>query len=208
MVAQRSEPGRGGEEKAPAKAESPGSPAAAKGAGSPMQAWLPLIAALVLMPVIAWAVTAFVLVPKMQKALKSTVGAAAAAPAEGGKEGGKEGAAGEATNASTSISSNGEVRPAVTLNKLLVNVAGTMGSRYLLTSVTLVGDGSDFSAQVAQHEPQLRDLASGILNAKTIADLEKPGARNMIRGELLAGFNSVMGKAAVREIYFTEFAIQ
>ena len=128
MVAQRSEPGRGGEEKAPAKAESPGSPAAAKGAGSPMQAWLPLIAALVLMPVIAWAVTAFVLVPKMQKALKSTVGAAAAAPAEGGKEGGKEGAAGEATNASTSISSNGEVRPAVTINKLLFH-----RSRFLLS---------------------------------------------------------------------------
>ena len=208
MVAQRSEPGRGGEEKAPAKAEGAGAPAPAKSAGSPMQAWLPLIAALVLMPVVAWAVTAFVLVPKMQKALKSTVGTAAiAAPAEGGKGGGKEGEA-ESTNASTSISSNGEVRPAVTLNKLLVNVAGTMGSRYLLTSVTLVGDGSDFSAQVAQHEPQLRDLASGILNAKTIADLEKPGARNLIRGELLAGFNSVMGKAAVREIYFTEFAIQ
>jgi flagellar FliL protein len=51
-------------------------------------------------------------------------------------------------------------------------------------------------------------MASGILNTKTIADLEKPGARNLIRGELLAGFNTIMGNSAVREIYFTEFAIQ
>jgi flagellar basal body-associated protein FliL len=38
--------------------------------------------------------------------------------------------------------------------------------------------------------------------------LEKPGARNLIRGELLAGFNTILGNSAVREIYFTEFAIQ
>ena len=83
-----------------------------------------------------------------------------------------------------------------------------MGSRYLLTSITLLGDGSDFPARVTQREPQIRDMASGILNTKTIADLEKPGARNLIRGELLAVFNTIMGNSAVREIYFTEFAIQ
>jgi flagellar protein FliL len=67
---------------------------------------------------------------------------------------------------------------------------------------------ADFSARVAQREPQLRDMASGVLNTKTIADLEKPGARNLIRGELLAGFNTIMGTSAVHEIYFTDFAIQ
>ena len=95
-----------------------------------------------------------------------------------------------------------------TLSKLLVNVAGTMGSRYLLTTLALAGTGSDFTSRVSQHEAQLRDMASGLLSAKTIADLEKPGARNMIRGELISGFNSILGNAAVQEIYFTDFAIQ
>ena len=31
---------------------------------------------------------------------------------------------------------------------------------------------------------------------------------NLLRGELLAGFNSILGNAAVQEVYFTEFAIQ
>jgi flagellar protein FliL len=151
------------------------------------------------MPAIAYAMTTFVLVPKMQKALRSP----ATAPTEAGKE-----ARAETANAGKEGSAPGGAGQSVTLNKVLVNVAGTMGSRYLLSSITLLGDASDFPARVSQHEPQLRDMASGILNTKTIADLEKPGARNLIRGELLAGFNTIMGSAAVREIYFTEFAIQ
>jgi flagellar FliL protein len=151
------------------------------------------------MPALAYAVTTFVLVPKMQKALRS--------PATAFVEPGKE-APVESVVAGKEGAPSGTAGRSVTLNKLLVNVAGTMGSRYLLTSLTLLGDAADFTDRVGQHEAQLRDMASGVLNTKTIADLEKPGARNLIRGELLAGFNAIMGNSAVREIYFTEFAIQ
>ena len=43
---------------------------------------------------------------------------------------------------------------------------------------------------------------------KTLADLEKPGARNLIRAELINGFNNVLGDSSVQEIYITEFGIQ
>ena len=46
------------------------------------------------------------------------------------------------------------------------------------------------------------------LRLKTLADLEKPTAQNLIRTELIAGFNSILGGPVVQEIYFTEFAIQ
>jgi flagellar FliL protein len=151
------------------------------------------------MPALAYAMTTFVLVPRMQKALRSPT----TALAQPGKE-----APGETADAGKEGVPPGAAGRSVTLNKLLVNVAGTMGSRYLLTSLTLLGDAADFSDRVAQHEAQLRDMASGVLNTKSIADLEKPGARNLIRGELLAGFNAIMGNSPVHEIYFTEFAIQ
>ena len=118
------------------------------------------------------------------------------------------------TEGSSSPSSSKEAaaglgqRQSVPLNKVLVNVAGTMGSRYLLTSLTVMGKGSNFRERIADKEPQLRDMASSILMAKTIADIEKPGARNLIRGELLAGFNNILGDPGIQEIYFTEFAIQ
>jgi flagellar FliL protein len=204
------EPARGAEEKPaceapaasdPADEDALAEPAVAPGAG--WKAWLPLGIALVVMPLCAYAVTNFVLIPRMQKTLRSTSVAPAEPEAEAPPpkpaEGGGEGKAAPAASGS---------KQTATLNKLLVNVAGTMGSRYLLSSIVLSGSSSGFADKVTQNEPQLRDMASGLLCTKTIAELEKPGARNMIRGELIAGFNTILGNNAVQEIYFTEFAIQ
>jgi flagellar FliL protein len=201
MVTQRAEPAHGAEEKPRARqpqAPEPEAPAAPK-LNSAWKAWLPLGLAVVVMPLLAFALTSFVLVPKMQKSLMA---AGLAAPADAGKESHSEAAGSEKGGGHDGQKQN------VTLNKLLVNVAGTMGSRYLLTSLTIMGKGADFPARVTQNEPQLRDMACGLLSIKTIVDLEKPGARNVIRGELLSGFNSILGNGAVQEIYFTEFSIQ
>jgi flagellar FliL protein len=198
MPGQRPEPG-GAEEKHPrdprpetADARTSAEPAPSGEHTPSWRAWLPLVVAMAAMPLLAYAVTAFVLVPHLQKALRG----AGAAPAQTEASSSKESAP-----ASTR-------RESVPLTKLLVNVAGTMGSRYLLTSIAVVGSGSNFKDRIADKEPQLRDVASSILMAKTIADLEKPDARNLIRGELIAGFNSILGDPGVQEIYFTEFAIQ
>lgn len=175
-----------------------GAPPAAK---SGIMAWLPLIVAIVVMPVLAYAVTSFVLVPKLRQGLGI---ATTAVPTghEGGDapEHGKTGGHGEAKKP-------GDAEK-VPMSKLLVNVSGTMGSRYLLASLTLVGGKAGFTDLVNKHEAQLRDMACGLLAVKTIADLEKPGSRNIIRTELLSGFNQVLGGGTVQEIYFTEFAIQ
>ena len=202
MVAPRSEPNRPPEKHSgESRPEAAPAPAAPENKNSSWQAWLPLGVALLVMPAVAYGMTTLVLIPKMQKALQSpSTLNSQPSTLPGGRP--------EATNGNLEVLSAGGARQSVTLNKILVNVAGTMGSRYLLTSITVLGDAADFPAQVGQREPQLRDMASGILNTKTIADLEKPGARNLIRGELLAGFNTIMGNSAVREIYFTEFAIQ
>ncbi len=172
-------------------------PAGAAKAG--LSAWLPLILSLVLMPVLAYAVTTFVLVPKLRKGLGLTP-PVASEKAEG--ESGATAPAKEGGAAPTGPTDN------VPMTKLLVNVSGTMGSRYLLTSLVLVGNTKNFREQVTKNDPQLRDMACGVLGTKTISDLEKPGARNLVRSELLTGFNQILGGSAVQEIYLTEFAIQ
>ena len=94
------------------------------------------------------------------------------------------------------------------IGKIIVNVAGSLGSRMLLASFTLVGNSPDLKARVEEDSDQLRDLASGVLATKNISELEKPEARNIIRAELISQFNAVLGSGAVKEIFFTEFAIQ
>ena len=204
MVAPRSEltPAGGHEEKhprdpQPAAADVDAMPNATPTGG--WKAWLPLGVTLVVMPLVAYGVTSFILGPHLQKSLVAAgvVPAKATPPAHSGAE----------DASSYSLASGGQ-RPIGTLNKLLVNVAGTMASRYLLTSITLVGDAPDFPSRVQKNEPQLRDMASGLMMMKTIENLEQPGARNLLRGELIAGFNSILGNGAVQELFFTEFAIQ
>jgi flagellar protein FliL len=155
-------------------------------------AWLPLILMVLLMPALAYAMTTFVIVPKLQKGLGGTNAPAPVAEA----------------GAKTKKESPATKKESVPMNKLLVNVAGTMGARYLLVSLSVVGGGADFKNQVESHDAQLRDMAQSALATKTLADLEKPGARNMIRNELISGFNNILGDGAVEEIYFPEFAIQ
>ena len=179
-----------GRRPAPDDAAAPAeTPAPAAKSHSAIMAWLPLLITLLLMPALAYATTIYVLLPRIQTGLGMVAPAAEA-------------------GAKPKANILGAKKTTVAINKLLVNVAGTMGSRYLLTSVAMKGQGSDFPNKVLQNEPQLRDMACGLLSTKTIVDLEKPGARNLLRGELLSGFNSILGNGAVEEIYFTEFSIQ
>jgi flagellar FliL protein len=167
-------------------------PAAASGGA---KAWMPLIIMIVLMPGLAFVMTNFVIVPKLQKGLGGSTSTSASAPSESGAKGKKEGAV-------------VAKKESVPVNKLLVNVAGTMGARYLLVSLSVVGTGADFKTKMEEHDAQLRDMAQGAMRTKTIADLEKPAAQNLIRNELISGFNNILGDNTVEEIYFPEFAIQ
>jgi flagellar basal body-associated protein FliL len=89
----------------------------------------------------------------------------------------------------------------------VVNVSGSLGSRLLLASLTIAGNNTDLKTKIEENNDQLRDLASSVLSTKTITDLEKPEARNLIRAELISQFNTILG-GTVQDIYITEFAIQ
>ncbi len=181
------------------KAEAP-KPADGAAPSGGFKAMLPLVLNVVLMPVMAYVMTVYVLLPKVTS---SGVTAHARSEAAESGEHGSTGKTGEAEN------SKAGSKITVPLSaKVLVNVSGTAGTRYLLASLTLVGTHPDLKTQVEKGDAQLRDIASSVLATKTIADLDKPGARNLIRTELISAFNGVLGDGRVKEIYFTEFAIQ
>jgi flagellar basal body-associated protein FliL len=160
------------------------------------QSWLPLLATVVAMPALAYATTQLLLLPKLKRAMTqaaadiSTV--PAVAPAKAAATGAKP----------------GKDKVLVPMPKILVNVAGTMMTRYLMTSMTLVGNTSDFKDKIEANKDQLLDVARSALKTKTIADLERPGAGNEMRSELLTVFNNTLGGPVVQDIYITEQAVQ
>lgn len=200
--------------------------AASAGRGG-FKAMLPLILTVVLMPVLAFAMTQFVLVPKLQKAIfasAATTGhgdgtegeasegghAAEQPPAE---ESGDHGEA--AKGGKGGDHGDGEAKPVakgaktlVPLPKVIVNVKDTQATRYLMSSYTLVGKGEEFKTLIESNMEQVRDVAATVLSMKSIQDLEKPDVRNVIKSELISSLNTALGKPAVKEIYITDFAIQ
>jgi flagellar protein FliL len=225
-------------EAAPAAAPAPGGApnessseaTAAPSSGGGIKAWLPLIVTVVTMPALAYCTTSFVLMPKLKKEAAAASAAiqpattnstttahadgikpVAAAPAKSAEKGAKKGEEAGVSDAAlkergVKVASNGKMT--VPLNKILVNIAGSMGSRYLMAGMTLASDKEGFGEIVVNNEAQLLDLAAGVLSSKTISDLEKPEARTVVRAELQTVFNNVLGAGTIQDVYLTEFAIQ
>jgi flagellar basal body-associated protein FliL len=143
--------------------------------------------------------TTMVLLPKLTKSLGVQNVSA--------REGGETSTASGHESKGSHEAQGGKGKVKVPLSKIVVNVSGSLGSRLLLASLTLAGNNNDFKTKIEENNDQLRDLAASILSSKTISDLEKPEARNLLRAELISQFNTVLG-GGVQDIYLTEFAIQ
>ena len=225
-----------------AKAPAPASASPAPAGGGGIKALLPLILTVVLMPVLAFVMTQFVIVPKLQKAtVQARAGGehgeaddhgAKADDAHGAKKDDGHGAKKDDGHGAKKEEkkddghgakkddghgakkddghgkSSGSGKPSAQFGKVLVNVAGSLGARFLMTNFTLIGAKSDLKDKIEENRDQLMDITIGILRAKNLQDLEKPGASNFIRTELIGAFNTVLGNGSVKELYFTEFAIQ
>lgn len=186
--------------------------AAAKPAGGGFSAFIPLIAAIIIAPVLSWAIGQFVLMPQLKKQLAAPVDphaapaehAAEEAPAaeEGGhgKEGkGKEGKEGKgaANNGATYEFEN-----------VVVNLAGTMGTRYLKTAFLVTGTDKSLRATFENNKPKMVDVTINVLSSLSLADLEEAGSKNLIREKLIASYNQAFGKKVVEQIYFSDFVVQ
>ena len=181
--------------------------------GGGFQAWLPLLVTVVLMPVLAFATTKFLILPKVVQARGGGAeeGGHEAAAHGGGKEDqghGKEATSDHAKPKDGKEAKGGKKKQTFQVTKVIVNVAGSMGARYLMTSFTLAGTSVEFKNLMEANKDQLLDLANTAMASKTISDLEKPGARNQLRTELISIINNALGEGLVQEIYFTEFAVQ
>ncbi|PTX90905.1 flagellar basal body-associated FliL family protein [Opitutus sp. ER46] len=186
-------------EKAPppaAEAAAPAAPAAAAGGG--IKAWIPAIVSIVIAPALTWVTAEYVLVPRLQKKLALPPPTVEAPAAEAGEaEGGKHGKPKEAST--------------YEFTNVVVNLAGTMGTRYLKTSFHVVGDAKgtvDIKKVFEENRTKLYDTTLNVLSSLTLADLEEAGAKNVIREKLVSAYNQAMGKRVAEQVYFSDFVVQ
>lgn len=186
-------------EAAPAPEKTAGEENVQAKAPSALKAWIPAICAILIAPVASFAVAQFVLLPKLQKKLAAAPSteapaapAAEAPPAKAAAEGGKPGAA---TNS-------------YEFTNVVVNLSGTMGTRYLKTSFTVTGGDANLKQLFETDKPRLTDVTLNVLSVLSLAELEEPGAKNVLRDKLVAAYNQAFGHRVVEQVYFSDFLIQ
>jgi len=203
---------------APASDKNDGSKSESSGG---IKALLPLILNIVLLPVIAFAMTQYVILPRLNSA------ASAAAPVEGdghdkdsagagdASHGDKQAdpsihspASGKGGNASEGGGHGGAVETTEMLESVTVNVAGTMGSRLLMAKIGVRGNNPKLKEIVSARAPDLRDAASSLLYTKTLMDIERQGARITIKAELKNAFQRILGPGVFTEVVMPEMAVQ
>ncbi len=195
---------------AAAAAAAPAAEAKPAGKGGIM-AFVPLIATIVLAPVLSFAIVQFVLLPGLKKQLAvpldpKAVQAAAAATeekadaggdAKEGKEGkGKEGKGGNADAKSYEFAN------------VVVNLSGTMGTRYLKTTFLVTGSDKMLRGTFENNKAKLLDVTLNVLSSLSLTDLEEAGAKNLIREKLIAAYNQSLGKKTAEQVYFSDFVVQ
>lgn len=156
--------------------------------------WLVLVLAIVLMPLVSFLLTELVLIPRIKGAVES--GSSAVGQAQT-----------QATMAGNPVARK-ELPYSHDFRGIIVNVAGTMGTRFLKISFKVASDRSDLDTRVENQRAAVLDAVLSTLSTRTLTELEGTGVRNAIRQALIENINDVVGTGVVADLYFTEFIVQ
>ncbi len=99
-------------------------------------------------------------------------------------------------------------RKVLELTNIIVNPAGSQGSRFLMTTVAFSIAGEAAYQILQSHEIEVRDRVTSILEARTMAQLTAPGARDSLKVQLSAMAATLVGPNVPVLVYLPQFVIQ
>ena len=184
-----------------------------------MNSMLPLILNIVLLPLIAFGMTQYVLLPRLNQAAVApgavlgdhgdgAFGDDGSHGSAGAQEGGHSASASGDSHGSDSKGHGSLTDATHMLDAVTVNVAGTMGSRLLMAKIGIRGTNPKLEEMVKNRGHDLRDAASALLHTKTLVDIERQGARTTIKAELKSAFQRVLPPNSFSDVVIPDMAVQ
>jgi flagellar FliL protein len=95
-----------------------------------------------------------------------------------------------------------------TLDNLVVNPAGSEGTRYLLVSVALEPVDPDMVEELALVDVALRHALLSFLGSKTVQELADITARDALVEEMKTALEHEVGEGMIHRIYLPQYVIQ
>jgi len=183
------------------------------GGGNP---WLPVIVVVVLLPILSIVMMEFYFLPKMEAVagggghgeggendelpvIQSGGPGAPVNAGGGGGHGGGHGGGGAPEGAKVV-----QMYHFDTVKTNLANPSTTL----IIVKFSAKGSDPHFIETLDQYQVQLTDATLKVLSLLTRIDTQSPGIQNVVKNDLIARFNQVLGKSMVEDLYFTDFVTQ
>jgi len=100
------------------------------------------------------------------------------------------------------------------IENILVNPAGTNGTRFLSTSIGVetskseAGGENEKGGGFAEISPIIRDMLIAVLSSKTMEELSSVEGKNRLRDEILLKLNSAVAPDSIFSVYFVDYVLQ
>lgn len=91
---------------------------------------------------------------------------------------------------------------------VILNPAGTNGTRFLLTTVGFEVSNAEAKKEIEAKDVQVRDALNTILTAKSLTTLSMPENRDSIRLEISERVGKLLRTGKLTSVYFSKFIIQ
>jgi len=101
-----------------------------------------------------------------------------------------------------------EKGPLLKIDNLIVNPAGSQGSRFLMVSVAIETTSGQMDETLRRQEPEIRDILIALLEKQTMESLGRPGIRDSLK-ELIADTVTALARSPRRlAVFLPQFVIQ
>lgn len=94
------------------------------------------------------------------------------------------------------------------IENLVVNPAGTQGTRFLIVSMTIMPDNAGTLAALTARDAEIRDTLLQVLASKTIQELSDLTQRESVKEEMRAAAEAVVKPGKIRRIFLPQFVLQ
>lgn len=149
-------------------------------------------AVFLLQTVVVYLLIVFVLVPKMS----------------GGEGAHEKGAKTEQSTEDASSASGATGTYVFVVKDLIINPAGTGGTRFLLTTVGVETVNEEELKSIEKKDVLVRDVLNTILASKTVETLDDQTRREALRREIRDSLQKSVRPEKISQVYFSKFIIQ
>ncbi|MCM2271321.1 MAG: flagellar basal body-associated FliL family protein [candidate division Zixibacteria bacterium] len=155
--------------------------------------------------VIGVALAVFVLKPMLAGGEEAKAGSAKKTEKSDTKSG-----HGDKKSESKPKSDHGKASDAIvySIKDIVVNPAGTAGSRFLSVSFGFELESPGLATEFEAREPIVRDVLITILSSKTLADLTDAKHKEVMRVQIKKRLSQVLNTEELAGVYYTDFVLQ